>query len=83
MKKSLQCYSKCLLNGDPETLVLHSVPPPELHLLMGVVNHLLEIIRLHMMTLNREGQLSDWMDTKGISRRGYHGKNRLDGQNSD
>ena len=83
MKNHYNVIHKCLLERDPETLVLHIIPPPELHLLMVVVNHLLEVIRLHMMSLNREYELWDWMDTKGISRRGYHGKNRLDGQNSD
>ena len=74
MKNHYNVIHECLLDGDPETLVLYIVPPPELHLLMGVVNHLLEIIRIHMMSLNRESELWDWMDTKGISRRGYHGK---------
>ena len=33
-----------LIRGDAEKLVLLSVPPPELHLLMGVVNHLASLL---------------------------------------
>ena len=53
MKSHYNVIHECLLDGDPETLVLHILPPLELYLLMGVVNHLLEIIRLHMMSLNK------------------------------
>ena len=57
MKNHYNVIHECLLDGDPETLVLHIIPPPELHLLMGVVNHLLEIIRLHMISLDRKCEL--------------------------
>ena len=34
---------------DPNSTVLSVVPPPQLHLLIGCVNHLYEILRRYMV----------------------------------
>ena len=64
-----------LIRGDAEKLVLLSVPPPELHLLMGVVNHLASLLMKVMP------DFLVWCRTKGITRHGYQGGG-FDGNNS-
>ena len=66
------------LKGELGCSVLSTVPPPELHLLMGAVNWGLE--QLYML-MNAD-QLKNRMRTKGISVRGYQGGG-LDGNNSN
>ena len=72
--------------SDPEALVLDIIPPPQLHLMMGAVNHLYNIVRRHMIKVKRGeikcflyishsqvGKLrsfDDWCQKQGISRRG-------------
>ena len=50
--------------------VIDTVPPPELHCMMGVVNHLLELMRKFLCTQKKEGMLWEWCNGKGITRRG-------------
>ena len=59
-----------------------AVPPPELHCMMGAVNHLLELARKFLERNGQEEELWKWCDGKGITRRGYNGKNKLDGNNT-
>ena len=78
MQKFKNVIHPSLLRGEPDCTVLSTVPPPELHLLMGAVNWGLEQLYLLMP----EDQLRDRMRTKGISIRGYQGGG-LDGVNSN
>ena len=39
--------------SDPHALVLDIIPPPQLHLMMGAVNHLYNIVRRHMIKVKR------------------------------
>ena len=56
------------MEEDDNTLVLHVIPPPELHLQMGVVNHILDLL------IDIFGDLIlDWMKNNQIYRRGYQG----------
>ena len=66
-----------LLKGEPEKTILSSIPLPELHLLMGVVNWSVEFI---YKVVPKE-ELQRLMRTKSISVHGYHGGG-LDGNNS-
>ena len=50
--------------------VIDTVPPPELHCMMGVVNNLLELMRKFLCTQKKEGMLGEWCNGKGITRRG-------------
>ena len=62
--------------GSVETL------PPELHCMMGATNHKLELLRKFLEDKCLEDKLWTWCDGQGVTRRGYNGKNRLDGNNS-
>ena len=71
---------KSLITGCPETTVLSTVPLPELHLLMGLVNWALELM-YKVMPEKKTLQLKEKMRAKGISVQGYQGGG-LDGVNS-
>jgi hypothetical protein len=66
-----------LIKVDAEKLVLDQFPPPELHLLIGVVNRLMDIVIIQVGL--------EWVEnfTKSVHiiRRGYHGGG-YDGNNS-
>ena len=44
MKNFANVTQECLIAGHPSQKILDVIPLPELHLLMGVVNHLLKLI---------------------------------------
>ena len=67
-----------LLKGDPEQTILSTIPLPELHLLMGVVNWAL--VLLYKSVPNKEALL-ERMRSVSVSVHGYHGCG-LDGNNS-
>ena len=69
--------NESLLRGPEDTTILSSLPPPELHLLMGLVNWVLELLYQVVSKYN----LHKRMRKKGISFRGYQGGG-LDGGNS-
>ena len=71
-----------LLKMEQDQEVLEAVPPPELHMLMGAVNHKAELIRSHLEDLGVEKKLWEWCDGKGVTRRGYNGANKFDGNNA-
>ena len=72
-----------LIKPKEDQLIEESVPPPELHLVMGATNHLLELIRRLMVKIGvDEEELWSWCNSHGITRRGYNGKNKLDGNNA-
>ena len=78
MKDYANVIHKSLLKGDKETTILSTIPLPELHLLMGVVNWALELL----YKVVDKDELQKTMRTKGISVHGYHGGG-LDGGNSN
>ena len=39
MKEFANCINMPLITGDKDELIEESMPPPELHLMMGSVNH--------------------------------------------
>ena len=55
------------LDKDPNTLLQHLVPPPELHLLIGVVDKIGNII------LELWPDFDDWLQKHNIMKRGYQG----------
>jgi hypothetical protein len=69
---------KSLITGDPDVTILTTIPLPELHLLMGLVNWALELL----YNVMEKDKLQEWMRKKGISVHGYHGGG-LDGGNSN
>ena len=69
--------NESLLTGAEDTTILSFLPPPELHLLMGLVNWVLELL---YKVVSKE-ELHERMRKKGISIRGYQGGG-LDGGNS-
>ena len=77
------CINMPLLDFDKDSLVEEEVPPPELHLLMGGCNVKLEVIREVCAREGVEEQLWTWCSRNGITRRGYNGKNKLDGNKSN
>ena len=82
IKKNQKYYKNvvnpCLLKADdPDTTILSTVPLPELHLLMGLVNWALELLYKFVP----KEELVKRMRTKSISVHGYHGGG-LDGNNS-
>ena len=70
-------------NISEDQLVLAMIPPPELHLLMGSTNVKLEVICSYLEKLGLEQHLWEWCSQHRVTRRGYNGKNRLDGNNSN
>ena len=70
-KKMLQFYNVVnlpLIKMDGDREVLDAVPIPELHSLMGTVNHLLELKRKYLSGLGKEEMLWDWCNSKGVTR---------------
>jgi hypothetical protein len=63
------------LTEDPEILLEHCVPPPELHILMGVVT------KLGVLLLQLWPQFESWLKKHNIMFRGYQGVG-FDGNNS-
>ena len=83
MKKFFNVVNPPLINAEEDQVVGDVVPSPELHLLMGATNHKLELIRKYLSTKKLEDKLWEWCNSKGVTRRGYNGRNKLDGNNSD
>ena len=83
MKEFANVVNVPLLKLENDDLMEAMIPPPELHLMMGAVNHKLNLLSrlITKMELDEE-LLWTWCDSKGITRRGYNGKNKLDGNNS-
>ena len=71
-----------LINVQNNQPIWHAIPIPELHSLMGCTNHPLELLRKYLEKLGLEEELWLWCDGHGVTRRGYNGKNKLDGNNS-
>ena len=65
MKDFSNVIESSLTIADPETLVIDVHPPPELHLLIGVVNHLIKLC------INVDSGILDRMNTQNIFRHGY------------
>nr|XP_047129473.1 uncharacterized protein LOC105843228 [Hydra vulgaris] len=58
----------CLIKvDDPKKLVISVIPLPELHLLMGLVNHICNYI------IPLWAGLKKWVNSLGVIRKGYHG----------
>ena len=83
MQKYFNVIHPPLINVQQDLEVLDAVPPPELHMLMGAVNHQVELMWCHLASLGLEEQLWQWCDSKGVTRHGYNGKNKFDRNNAD
>ena len=56
-----------LIRGEDETPVIHAIPPPELHLMLGPVNHLYD-------ELNKVWPESEeWLRSCNVKKADYHG----------
>ena len=75
MKESCNVIQPCLTVADPGKLVMDVHPLPELHLLMGVVNHLIKLC------INVDPQIVNLLKQHNIYCHGYQGGG-LDGNNS-
>lgn len=65
------CVNMPLIQGSDSTLVLDLIPPPELHLMLGIVNRIFD-------SLNQqwgEGKAYEWGMNNGIIRVAYRGGN--------
>ena len=82
MMKFKNVVNEPLIQVESDQPVWHAVPIPELHSLMGCTNHPLELLRSYLEGLGLEEKLWEWCDGQGITRRGYNGKNKLDGNNA-
>ena len=80
MQNFKNCINMPLLDFNKDSLVEEEVPPPELHLMMGGCNVKLEVIREVCAREGVEEQLWTWCSRNGVTRRGYDGKNKLDGK---
>ncbi len=61
--------NKPLLQGPPDTLILDLLPPPELHLMLGVVNKIFDKLNEEW----GEDRAYVWGKSKNIVRAGYRG----------
>ena len=81
-KSNMQHYMNVIyprilyLEENPDTLIQHLVPPPELHLLIGVVS------TLGCLLMDIWHEFDDWLKTKNVLQRGYQGRG-WDGNNSN
>ncbi|XP_047136879.1 uncharacterized protein LOC124813624 [Hydra vulgaris] len=81
-KSNMQQYMNVIhprilyLEKSPDTLIQHLVPPPELHLLIGVVS------TLGCLLMDIWPEFDDWLKTKSVHQRGYQGRG-WDGNNSN
>ena len=67
----------CLIDEADAKRVIDVLPPPELHLLMGVTNALIDLL-IKIFSLEF---VEKWLNSHGILRHGYQGGG-LDGNNS-
>ena len=80
--KFKNCIHPCLLVvPDPRVSVLSVIPPPQLHLLLGCVNHLFNMLKVVMKKEGRLQRFLDWCKKNSISLRGLD-SSQLDGNNS-
>ena len=71
----------CLINPSDLSLFIREViPPPQLHLHIGVANWAWDLVKL-LLGPDRYQELLDWCHTRSVSIRGYQGSG-LDGNNS-
>ena len=70
MQSFKNCVKPPLLDADEDALVMHLVPPPELHLLMGACNKGLEVLREALEKVGLEEKLWTWCSKHGVTRRG-------------
>ena len=75
--KFANCIARCLLEGDDITKVIDLLPPAELHLLIGAVNVMLNLL-IKIFGLER---VQGWLKSVGVIRHGYQGGG-TDGNNS-
>ena len=75
MKDFSNVIDPSLTIAGPETLVIDVHPPPELHLLIGVVNHLMKLC------INVDSGILDLMKAQNIFHYGFQGGG-LNGNNS-
>ena len=66
-KKYFNCVHEPLINGERSDEMLDLIPPPSLHLMLGVVNTLLD--KLH----EKWNQAYTWAANQGIVKKNYHG----------
>ena len=76
MKECANVVQECLTVAPPDALVLNFHPLPPLHLLMGVVNHLVKLC------ISVDSSTLELLKTHNILRHGYNGGG-LDGNNSN
>ena len=67
MKEFSNVIQFCLTIADPETPVIDVHPLPELHMLIGVVNHLLKLC------INVDVSILELLKRLNIFRHGYRG----------
>jgi len=63
------------LDDDPELYIEHIIPPPELHILMGVVD------KLSVLLLTLWPAFEKWLKSHYVMMLGYHGTG-FDGNNA-
>ena len=68
-KNYKNCVNLPLIPGEDEEFLLDLVPPPELHIMLGVVNKLLD----ELNTLWGNNRAYAWSHAKLICRENYHG----------
>ena len=71
MAKFANCIRPCLMTvPDPSVTVLSVIPIPELHVMMGGVNHMFNLLKQMMTLVGRLEELLAWCRRSSISLRG-------------
>lgn len=77
-KERAQLFENCVNNPmfdcDPSTKILHLIPPPQLHLLLGVVNKIYETMSSECGT-----EAEEWVKECCVSQDVYYGKPSFNG----
>lgn len=75
-KSFKNCINPPIIQSNEDRLILDLIPPPELHLLLGVVNTIFS----HMLT-EFEKEANDWAERCSVQRAMHHGGPSFNGNN--
>ena len=75
-KKFLNAEHKSLFDPedlDQDSFTVHSIPPMELHILLGLGNNLFKLLEATFLSLGCSYFLSNWLNPLGVAKAARHG----------
>ncbi len=71
--QQLNCEHPPLCYKEDSTVVLHVIPPMELHIMLGIVNRLYDHLNNKLEQIGSKHSAYDWSDKLGMARKKHHG----------